>query len=451
VKEEAKAGRSLARTISIRVAAVTIVVITLQLLVVVGQNYIDDDFLSLDHVSREAELLLSGVKVTPNGPAFKLPRRAAYYIGESRAAYGFRVVEDDGHILASENADLIAQVSPWSGLSRPATTLWFRKLEDGQRFHFAGGKRFQLDGRGFSIEIMTLGDPRGVHWRVVAYETIDDVWLPILPFALLVLIVTLTAVRRSLRPLVIGAEQAELINPGDPAGRLEISKMPLEAAGFASAINRLLQRVRTLLRSQQVFIASAAHELRTPLAVMLLELEKIDHPRAARLKADITGMTETVNRLLTLAGLEAMQPQFQEVDIKTIAADLIERLRPWAEERQHILNLLLDDPGHVRGDPLAVREALRNLIENAVRHTPRDTVVQVTVGPGTQVAVDDGGPGLPATDAEQLFQPFQRGNQAGEGAGLGLAIVRQAVQMHGGAIEVGRSSLGGARFTVRFS
>ena len=89
-------------------------------------------------------------------------------------------------------------------------------------------------------------------------------------------------------------------------------------------------------------------------------------------------------------------------------------------------------------------------MENAVKHTPAGTRIRVEVRPDGAVVVEDGGPGIPSELAAQLFEPFRKGDPSTEGAGLGLTIVRRAVELHHGAVEVGRSSLGGAAFTLRF-
>jgi len=137
-----------------------------------------------------------------------------------------------------------------------------------------------------------------------------------------------------------------------------------------------------------------------------------------------------------------------ELDIGSVADDVVSRCQDWAAQTKHRLILRVCEPTQFSGDAAAIREALRNLVENAVRHTPPGTEVQVTVGPAGTILVEDDGPGLSEGTSAELLEPFKKGRETGEGAGLGLAIVKQTVDMHRGRLEIGRSSRGGARFAL---
>jgi signal transduction histidine kinase len=448
-----EAHASLARRISVHVAVVALVTSVVQLLVIIRLHYVDYEDLALNHVRREAQWLARGLEKTPQGLVFKLPEDMQHYVNRDRAAYAYRVLAHDGQVVASAQESVLEDVSPW----QPATGegmpgFWFRKLDAGQRLHFAGGQRINIGGTDVLVELATRGDPAGVsHW-IVAHETLEDVWLPILPFTLLIPIATLFSVSHGLHFLARAAQQAERVDPANPAERLDVGEMPSEAAPFAHAINRLLKRVGALMQSYRIFMGSAVHELRTPLAAMLIELEKIDDPRARLLERDVVGMAESVSRLLTLVRLQGIEPtDLVEVDVGAVVWDTVNSLREWGRVRHHEIDLTLNEAGCVRGDPVAIREAVRNLVENAVKHTPPGTPISVTVEPGCAITVEDGGPGLPAEIWDRLFEPFHKGNAATEGAGLGLTIVRRAVDLHGGSIDVGRSRLGGAVFHVRFA
>lgn len=444
---------SLARRISVQVGLIALVTSVIQLMVVVGHDYFDYEDLSLAHVRREAHSLLKGLSKSSAGLSFTLPANLPYYSNHHRAQYAFRVLDSAGRVVAGEQASLLEKVSPFSAASRvdmPAT--WFRTLDAKHRFHFAGGQRFRFGGENVLVEIATLGDPARVHWWFVAYETLEDIWLPILPFTFLIPIATLFAVRRALNFLASAAQQAEAIDPSFPAQRLDLGDIPREAGAFATAINRLLERVSDLIQSKQTFMAKAAHQLRTPLAAMLLELEKIQDQRARGIEKDVAGLSQTVDRLLTLLSLQASDtPDFVHFNIGSVAEDAVRGLRSWASAQHHTeIQFVSRNPGDIFGDPVAIREALVNLVENAVKHTPAGTLIRVTAGPGRSAKVEDAGPGLPSGGSEDLFRPFRKGSSTAGGVGLGLAIVREAVDLHGGSIAMNRSPLGGAMFCMQF-
>jgi signal transduction histidine kinase len=443
---------SLARRISIRVGVVALITSVIQLLVVVATHYLDYDDLALNHVQREVGWLARGIEQTPRGLSFKLPYDMGYYADARRRYYAFRVLDRSGSLIASSQPRVLEDVSPWQPASGEAMPgFWYRQLDDARRLHFAGGKRVRIGNTDVLIEMAVLGDPAGVHHWIVARETLQDVWLPILPFMLLIPIAALFSMRSALGFLTRAAQQADHVDAQRPLRPLEFAEVPSEAAPFALAINRLLDRVSALMHSYRVFMGSAAHELRTPLAAMLIELEKIDDARARALEKDVTGMSESVNRLMTLVRLQATEPpELGEVDVGAVVWDTINSLRAWARAEQHEIDLNLQESGNVLGDPIAIREAVRNLVENAVRHTPAGTPIRVTVGPDCAITVEDGGPGLPALSWDQLFEPFHKGRRS-QGAGLGLTIVRRAVDLHRGSIEVGRSPLGGAMFHMRLA
>jgi two-component system, OmpR family, sensor histidine kinase QseC len=443
---------SLARRISLHVALIALATSIIQLAVVIWHNYVDYEHLSLAHVKREAKSLRKGLTLEPAGLSFTLPARSAHYRNSYRADYAFRVLDSSGRLIAAEQPTVLEKVSPYRASTSTAMPgLWFRKLDDSQNFYFAGGRRLRVGTEDVLIEIATFGDPAGIHWWVLINEALEDIWLPILPFALLIPATTLFVVRRALNFLGRAAQQAEAIDPGYPTQRLDLGDIPREAGAFAVAINRLLERVSQLIRAKQIFMAGAAHQLRTPLAAMLLELEKVKDERARGIEKDVANLSETVDRLLTLVRMQAIEsPDFVDFNIGTVAEDAVRGLRAWAEAQDHSIQILAQEPGNLFGDPVAVREALVNLVENAVKHTPPGTAIRVIAGPGRSATVEDGGPGLLPDRSEDLFRPFRKGTGSTRGVGLGLAIVRQAVEMHGGSVYIKTSPLGGAMFCVRF-
>jgi signal transduction histidine kinase len=442
---------SLVRTITWRLAITALVAIVLQISLVIARAYLDEDDLNRSYVTREAQRLARLIKPIRPGGELKLSSVPSHYSGIHASAYAFRIVSGDGHAIGASGGNLVADLSPWK--MRPSRTqdLWLLDLDPERKLYVAGGLRQKISGQDVWFEVATWGDPDAVYLSIVAAEVLDDVWILLVPMVLLMSGVAIISIRRALRGLVDAARQAELLSPLDTASRFDVGTMPKEAASLAIAINGLLDRVATLVKAQRLFLARAAHELRTPLAVMMLELGRAKDERVRRLEADVHNMSETVDRLLTLARLESIgRPERTEIDVGHLARDVVDRMHEWAVRDGHTIKIDVIEPAVTAGDVMAVREAIRNLIDNAVKHTPSGTNVHVTVGPNGRVVVEDNGPGLDAEKVSELLEPFKKGKDASEGAGLGLSIVRQAVDLHNGSLVVAKSASGGARFELEF-
>ena len=254
--------------------------------------------------------------------------------------------------------------------------------------------------------------------------------------------------------------------------------LPAEVQPLVRALNGLLDRLGEALAAQRTFIADAAHELRTPLTAVHLQAQlaerattDADRSKAlADLKSGLDRATRLSEQLLTLArtepGVETPDRPAANVDLAHSAREAIAELAPLAAEKSIDLGLSAGGAAMVRGDAEALRTLLSNLIDNAVRYTPRDGRVDVAVqseGDRVAVSVRDNGPGIAPADRMRVFDRFYRGQPVGEpgengkaasvrGSGLGLAIVKRIADRHGAEITLGEGLDGrGLGVTVRFS
>jgi signal transduction histidine kinase len=269
---------------------------------------------------------------------------------------------------------------------------------------------------------------------------------------LLTVAVALISVRRGLAPLSEAASRAHDLQVLDKSARIDTAGLPREAECLAIEMNQLCDRVGDLVRSRERLLGRVAHALRTSLSLVLLELGKISDVRARRIEADVTAMAGTIDRLLVLARMQALEFEFacEKVDLAEVARSAVHRLEPLWRARHCTVELRANQPEPVVGDRRALQEATENLIENAIKHGPAGQTIVVTSGPGREIKVEDSGPGLAESTCARLFEAFERGDTSADGAGLGLAIVKHAVAMHRGSVAVGRSVLGGACFRLRF-
>ena len=447
MRQHEAATRGLAWTLTIRLAITMILVMALQAAVFSVRDYLKETDFFNAYIRREAHNIARGLR-SRQGTIFAEVQPSQYQ-GEHAASYAFRVIELDGRVVAEHNGDRLAPLAPWFDRPSRRQDIWVRRLDAEERMHLAGGLKIYTENRDLWVEIATFGDPANTYLRNIAQDILDDVWVPALPLMLLSMLVAVTSVRRSLRPLVQAANRADEISVLERGERLDASKLPAEAAHFALAINRLLDRVTDLVGAHRLFVARAAHELRTPLSIMMLEVANLKDPGSRRLEADLTQMSEIVDQLLTLSRLTTDRPTPMEpVDISTMTRELIARLMRWAEKDGHRLSFASRREAPIVGNEATLRDAVRNLVENAVRHTPPGTHINVEVDEQASVIVEDSGPGLGNQPPEQLLQPFRKGSGSAGGAGLGLAIVQQAAEVHGGRLEIGTSTLGGARFVL---
>jgi signal transduction histidine kinase len=246
---------------------------------------------------------------------------------------------------------------------------------------------------------------------------------------------------------------------------LNTGNLPVEIEPLVRELNRLLERLQGAFAVQRAFVSDAAHELRSPLTALRLELQLLDRaPDEAarveargRLGAAVERAIHLVEQLLALARSEPQETaaDFGTVDLSAAAAEGIRDTHALALSRD--IDLGLDAPPTlmVRGDPEALRVLVRNLVDNAVRYTPPHGSVQVRVRSTPKEAVlevADTGPGIPPPDRERVFDRFYRRAAAQEsGTGLGLAIVKAIADRHDARVVLGESPGGGLHATVSFS
>ena len=364
--------------------------------------------------------------------------------------------------------DFVVQVFSLDGvrvyLSQPHTVLPGRTTLGLSTVDTSEGRWrvFGVQTRGHIIQVAQPLRIRGQRAAAFALRTL-------LPFGVLAPMLAIAiwfAVGFALRPLEDLGAKVRARAPGELTP-LPDHGLPQEVQPLVSSLNELLQRLDGVLQRERAFIADAAHELRTPLTAVRLQaqtLERAETPEERvsaqhNLVAGVQRASRLVEQLLSLARLEprAQPAPAAAVDLAQLARDAVADLIPLADEREIDIGMAETTAAQVHGDADALRILVRNLVDNAIRYTPRGGRVDLSVTSpdgvnGAQLRVSDTGAGIPAPERERVFDRFYRSpGSPGTGSGLGLAIVRTIADAHGAGVELGEGPDGkGLSVTVKF-
>ena len=302
-----------------------------------------------------------------------------------------------------------------------AVLKWPPATEDPDFFHLKDFGARSVDYYGLTIAVNSVAGPLSISVARAAGAdaltrsllkdfVLDIAWVvPLL--VLFTLAIGILVIRSVLKPIREVSEMAMAIGPHTTGVRLSDEHLPNEIAPLVTAVNRALDRLDQGFAVQRQFTADAAHELRTPLAIITAALDTIEgNGELTKLRADVARMNRLVEQLLRVARLDAIALDISHtVDLNDVAATTVENLAPWALARERMIAFNRNDQAvQVKGNVHAITDAIRNLVENAVTLSPPRTEVTVSTHPNGSVSVADLGPGIPAEIREQMFQRFWR-------------------------------------------
>lgn len=317
-------------------------------------------------------------------------------------------------------------------------------------------------GRGMAIIQVaeTLQLRRLPAWRLLT----ETVWQHSV-LLLLIAGTVLVVVQRATRPIreVGNAMGQRLSNDLSP---IQLAAVPRELQPLVDGMNHVMERLRGLLMHQKRFVRDAAHQLRTPLAVLKVQVQSArrgDLPAQEALQdieATVDRATNLANQMLSLAKVEQLRLQAAPTTAwDSIVREVALDLAPLIAEKSLDFELQADTPAYVQAHAWMLRELVRNLLHNAIRHAPTASSLLVTLRPApsklqAHLCIVDQGPGLSEELIQRLYQPFSAGDTR-DGSGLGLAICQEIVQAMGGQLELKNRHLGqcmqGLQATVTLS
>ena len=325
-----------------------------------------------------------------------------------------------------------------------------------------GQERWRVYSLALDDGVIQVAQPWSVRERLARTVALR-VLVPLLALLPLLALGAAWAVNRAIRPLRQVTAEVERRDAHSLAP-IEGGPLPVEIAPLVGELNRLLARLSAAFASQRAFVADAAHELRSPLTALSLQLQLLERARDSiesdtarqRLRAATDRATHLVEQLLALARNEPEQARALPglVDLVTTASDAIADTQTFADARGTQLQLLTEARPVIHGEADGLRMLVRNLVDNAVRYSPPGSQVTVRVQAASGAAllvVEDQGPGIPAPDRERAFDRFYRREGSGEGGtGLGLAIVSAIARRHGAQALLSDATPHGLRVTVTF-
>ncbi|GMO20500.1 sensor histidine kinase [Bradyrhizobium sp. TM233] len=425
------------RIVFLHILAVAVVAIFLPLVLFWLLNS-EIDQLHRDAMRAQAEVLAERIVARPDGLlTFNLPDSLKGLYSEAYGRYQYDIRDAEGRLLFSSHRRSAAAAAPRSSetISGAAVTR-------------------EVDGK--TVRIQVAEDL--AHRDVIIDDIVSNFfrrvgWITI-PILLILLATDIIIFRRAIAPLWKASEEASNIGPARTDIRLPTEQIPREILPLVTAVNQALDRLEGGFRVQRQFTADAAHQLRTPLAILRTRIETLDD-RAARqaLHADIETMSRLVAQLLEIAELDTLVLDPGETaDLRAVCAEVVASIAPFAIAQHKDIALRgTDAPVTIHGNAEMLQRAILNLAENAIKFTAKDTTVDVEVCEDGSVRVRDCGPGIAEAERELIFQRFWRADRRrSDGAGLGLSIVRAVADDHAATVAVANLTGGGAEFTLRF-
>jgi len=378
--------------------------------------------------------------------------------------HAFERTSDGGLRWTAErhDPDAVSVETPWAEVSRADVVLLRRPAERGPA---AGPFRtrdyvHRLDAEEFSIRV-------GRSESAVRHELRELLWIfgaGLLPAVVLAFLGGRVLARRALAPVDAMTERASTITADRLTDRLPVENPHDEMGRLATVFNEMFARLERSFDQLRRFTADASHELRTPLTAIrsVGEVGLREHRDEAGYREVVGSMLEEADRLtqlvdglLTLSRGDAggLKLERRTVDLVALVREVASHLAVLAEEKGQELTLNGVAQASADVDPLVVRQAVTNVVDNAIKYGPERSTVTISVseeGSETTIGVTDQGPGISPEHRDRVFERFYRADPARSrgGVGLGLAIAKAAVEAHGGRIELDVGDRGGCTFRL---
>jgi signal transduction histidine kinase len=401
-----------------------------------------------DALRSQAATIASFLRPQPDGSVtLDIPLEIQPLYSGGYGLYAYAVLDPAGRVLFSSRSDGSALFS----LDESSRGDWVERQRTTGSVLFGVSVARPVGQRMYWIQVAQDLSHRDVIIDDVVTTFFPRVGWITFPILLVLLLIDILIFRRALEPVREASTTAAAIGPARTDVRLPEQAMPAEIVPLVHAVNQAFDRLEAGFRAQRDFTADMAHELRTPLAIMRARVDSLEPgPVRDALRTDLVNMTRTVSQVLDIAELESFVVGDAKADLHAVCAEAVGFMAPLAVDMSKTISLTgAEGPVWVRGHAEALFRAVRNLVDNAIRHTPGGGSIEVHVSADGVVRVIDDGPGVPEAERDSIFRRFWRRDRTqAESRGLGLAIVARVAETHDGSVTVDNLPGGGAVFTL---
>jgi signal transduction histidine kinase len=444
-------SRSLVQLVTRRVLAITLAYMAI--LTVIIYTQIDSTLLLLRDktLTEHAHNLGSYIETDKGTLRLNMPQGEKKLYATAGRYYQYVIRNEAGQIVFESP---VAYIDRFPSKWPDADKIESFEFVDIKNTRFVGKSiRYDFRGKSYLIQVARSKNAADELSNLVTTTFMHKLTVFGAPFLALLIAIIVFSIRQSLAPISRVSQQAQGISAASPDVRLEEGSLPDEIVPLVHAVNQALDRLEAGIAAQKEFTANAAHELRTPLAVLRSHLDLMaDQDMASKLGGDVDSMSRLVTQLLDSVRLDSSAGLVMErMDLAAAVRAVCTAIWPLMVREGRELEVSgIDNPVWISGNYDSVYRSLRNVLENTLHHTPDKTPVSVSIV-GTSVSVRDHGPGIAESDKGKVFDKFWRKNHGqGTGAGIGLSIVEKTMSLHGGHAHVENSPRGGAIFILTF-